>query len=114
MPNSTQSTESFWFLRRTPIWATRTSVRRDIILSQIRHKKNTPNRDSNPYLFDKMKENCENWHQFHSDDDPFIPLHEAERIRDGLGLSETYHMLPGRSHYFDYSPELLDAVLSLC
>ena len=29
--------------------------------------------ESNPYLFDKMKENCKNWHQFHSDDDPFIP-----------------------------------------
>jgi len=70
--------------------------------------------ESNPYLFDKMKDNCKNWHQFHSDDDPFIPLHEAEKIRDGLGISETYHMLPGRSHYFEYSPEVLDAVLSLC
>eukprot|EP00571_Detonula_confervacea_P017235 CAMPEP_0172311990 /NCGR_PEP_ID=MMETSP1058-20130122/16318_1 /TAXON_ID=83371 /ORGANISM="Detonula confervacea, Strain CCMP 353" /LENGTH=209 /DNA_ID=CAMNT_0013025327 /DNA_START=8 /DNA_END=637 /DNA_ORIENTATION=- len=70
--------------------------------------------ESNPYLFDDMKKNCKNWHQFHSDDDPFIPLHEAERIRDGLGLSDTYYMLKGRSHYFDYSPELLDAVFSLC
>ena len=70
--------------------------------------------ESNPYLFDEMKKNCKQWHQFHSDDDPFIPLHEAERIRDGLGLKDTYYMLPGRSHYFDYSPELLDAVLSLC
>lgn len=70
--------------------------------------------ESNPYLFAKMKENCARWVQFHSNDDPFIPLREAERVRDGLGLSETYCMLPGRSHYFDYSPELLDAVLSLC
>ena len=69
--------------------------------------------ESNPYLFSDMKINCKHWHQFHSDDDPFIPLHEAERIRDGLGLSDTYHMLPGRSHYFDYSPELLDVILSL-
>ena len=68
--------------------------------------------ETNPYLFDEMNKNCPLWHQFHSDDDPFIPLREAERIRDGLGLSDTYHMLPGRSHFFDYSPELLDAVLS--
>ena len=71
--------------------------------------------ETNPYLFNKMKENCKKWHQFHSDDDPFIPLHEAGRIRDGLGLSDdAYHMLPGRSHFFDFSPEILDAVLSLC
>lgn len=76
-------------------------------------KNGSGSEESNPYLFDDMKKNCENWHQFHSDDDPFIPLREAERIRDGLGLSDTYHMLPGRSHYFEYSPELLDAILSL-
>lgn len=72
--------------------------------------------EANPYLFGEMKKHCKNWHQFHSDDDPFIPLNEAERIRDGLGLitDTTYHMLPGRSHFFEYSPELLDAVLSLC
>lgn len=70
--------------------------------------------ETNPYLFDEMKENCKNWHQFHSDDDPFIPLHEAEKIRDGLGLSETYYMLPGRSHFFHYSPELLNVILSMC
>ena len=75
---------------------------------------NNEDGETNPYLFDDMKKNCNNWHQFHSDDDPFIPLYEAERIRDGLGLTDTYYMLPGRSHYFDYSPELLDAVLKLC
>ena len=70
--------------------------------------------ENNPYLFEEMRKNCENWRQFHSDDDPFIPLREAERIRDGLGLTDAYCMLPGRSHFFEYSPELLDAVLSLC
>lgn len=73
-----------------------------------------PQGTTNPYLFDDMKKNCNNWIQFHSDDDPFIPLREAEQIRDGLGLKDTYRMLPGRSHFFEYSPELLDAVLSLC
>ena len=69
--------------------------------------------ETNQYLFEQMRQNCPRWHQFHSNDDPFIPLDEAERIRDGLGLIDTYHMIPGRSHFFDYSPELLDAVLSL-
>jgi pimeloyl-ACP methyl ester carboxylesterase len=72
--------------------------------------------ESNPYQFDVMKANCPIWHQFHSDDDPFIPLREAERIRNGLGISSkdsTYHMLPGRSHFFDFSPELLEVVLDV-
>ena len=77
-------------------------------------QKNAEGGETNPYLFDEMKKNCKNWHQFHSDDDPFIPLKEAERIRVGLGLTDTYHMLPGRSHFFDYDDALLDAVLSLC
>ncbi|KAG7364746.1 serine hydrolase [Nitzschia inconspicua] len=70
--------------------------------------------EDNPYLFSKMKENCQKWYQFHSDDDPFIPLHEAEAIRDGLGLTDSYIMLPGRSHFFRFEPELLDVILSLC
>jgi hypothetical protein len=71
---------------------------------------------TNPYLFEAMKANCPIWHQFHSDNDPFIPLHEAERVRDGLGLSEddTYHMLAGRSHFFKPFPELLAVIESLC
>jgi uncharacterized protein len=70
--------------------------------------------EDNPYLFSKMKDNCPNWYQFHSDDDPFIPLHEAEAIRDGLGLTNSYKMLPGRSHFFKFELELLQVVLSLC
>jgi predicted alpha/beta hydrolase family esterase len=70
--------------------------------------------ETNPYQFEKMKKNCKNWIQFHSDDDPFIPLFEAEKIRDGLGLTDTYHMLPGRSHFFRFSDELLDSIVSLC
>lgn len=71
-------------------------------------------KESNPYRFDHMKENCKNWCQFHSDDDPFIPLREAERIRDGLALSDEYRMLPGRSHFFEYSSEILESVLDMC
>jgi hypothetical protein len=72
--------------------------------------------ESNHYLFEKMKENCKTWIQFHSDNDPFIPLFEAEQIRDGLGLSSDtgYRVLPGRSHFFEFFPELFDSVLSMC
>ena len=69
--------------------------------------------EQNPYLFERMRKNCKNWYQFHSDDDPFIPLREAELIRDGLGLSSTYVMLRGRSHFFEFSPEILNAVIEL-
>ncbi|KAL7449593.1 hypothetical protein ACHAWC_001644, partial [Mediolabrus comicus] len=72
--------------------------------------------NNNPYLFQDMLTNCkrENWYQFHSDDDPFIPLNEAERIRDGLGLSSTsYQMLPRHSHFFEYFDELLEAIMVL-
>jgi len=68
----------------------------------------------NPYKFDKMKTNCPIWYQFHSNNDPFIPLEEAEQIRDGLGLTDTYQMLPGRSHFFEYFPELIQVLSSLC
>lgn len=69
--------------------------------------------EDNSYLFDVMKGNCKHWWQFHSDDDPFIPLYEAEKIKGGLGLSTTYCMLPGRSHFFEFAPEILDTVLDL-
>jgi len=79
-------------------------------------KTNQNGEETNPYKFDKMKENCKLWHQFHSDDDPFIPVHEAKAIQNGLGLvdDDTFQLLPGRSHFFEYQPELLDCVLSVC
>jgi uncharacterized protein len=70
----------------------------------------------NPYQFDKMRQNCPQWFQFHSDNDPFIPLAEAERIRKGLDLviDKEYFMLPGRSHFFEPFPDLLETILKLC
>jgi len=72
--------------------------------------------EKNPYDFEAMRRNCPNWYQFHSDDDPFIPLAEAEQIRDGLGLSsERYFVLEGRSHFFSPPfPELVNAIERLC
>ena len=77
-------------------------------------QKGTGMPEDNPYEFAKMKANCKHWRQFHSDDDPFIPVHEAEAIRKGLGLTDTYYLLSGRSHFFEFQPELLQVVLSLC
>mmetsp|Transcript_28703 Transcript_28703/g.54192 ORF Transcript_28703/g.54192 Transcript_28703/m.54192 type:complete len:184 (-) Transcript_28703:21-572(-) len=68
----------------------------------------------NEYKFSEMRANCGIWHQFHSDDDPFIPLAEAEQIRHGLGLNDDeYHMLPGRSHFFEPFSELLETIKSI-
>lgn len=73
------------------------------------------NDTENRYNFAKMRENCPHWFQFHSNDDCFIPLHEAERIRDGLQLSEEEHCyLTGRSHFFEPPfPELLEVVTKM-
>jgi len=68
----------------------------------------------NPYDFSKMKMNCKTWHQFHSDDDPFIPVHEAQAIQKGLGLTDNFYLLSGRSHFFDFQQEILESVLSVC
>lgn len=73
----------------------------------------SPDGASNLYDFAAMKSHCSAWHQFHSNNDPFIPLREAEQIRDGLGLVDTYYMLPGRSHFFSPFPELLSVLLAM-
>jgi len=70
-------------------------------------------KETNPYEFSKMKSNCKTWHQFHSDDDPFIPVREAQAIQKGLDLTDTFYMLPGRSHFFEFQEEILDCVLSV-
>jgi predicted alpha/beta hydrolase family esterase len=73
------------------------------------------NETENLYDFAAMRANCPTWRQFHSDDDCFIPLAEALRVRDGLQLTpDEFALLPGRSHFF-YAPfnELLAAVVSV-
>jgi predicted alpha/beta hydrolase family esterase len=66
----------------------------------------------NMYDFSAMRRNCPRWHQLHSDNDCFIPLTDALRIRDGLQLSDAeFSLLPGRSHFFDYPfPEVVALV----
>jgi predicted alpha/beta hydrolase family esterase len=72
-------------------------------------------KESNLYCFSDMKKNCEYWYQLHSDDDPFIPVREAEAIRNGLSLrDDQYSLLFGRSHFFEFQPEILEAIESIC
>jgi hypothetical protein len=38
--------------------------------------------------------------QFHSDDDPFIPVAEAQHVARSLALGARFHLLSGCSHFF--------------
>ncbi len=38
--------------------------------------------------------------QFHSDDDPFIPVAEAQHVACSLALGPRFHLLSGCSHFF--------------
>ena len=58
-----------------------------------------------PWKWDAIKANTGFITQFHSDDDPFIPLSESDHVADNLGSD--YRVLKGRSHFFDYPfPEI--------
>jgi uncharacterized protein len=48
---------------------------------------------TNPWRFDLMRMNCSIWHQFHSDNDPFISVEEAERVKEGLGLRSSVNSI---------------------
>ena len=72
-----------------------------------------PQGDTNTYDFESMRSNCGVWHQFHSDDDPFIPVDEAKRIEKELRPT-CFHLLSGRSHFFEPFPELFEVVEMLC
>ena len=54
--------------------------------------------DDNPWLFDKMRENCEWILQYHSTDDPFIPRHEADFVAEAIGSE--YTCFEDKSHFF--------------
>eukprot|EP00729_Bicosta_minor_P003397 gene3397-8434_t len=53
-----------------------------------------------PWLWERQKANS-NWIlQFHSDNDPFIPVEEARHV--AANLDSEYYELAGKSHYFSY------------
>eukprot|EP00039_Didymoeca_costata_P033621 m.43280 g.43280 ORF g.43280 m.43280 type:complete len:201 (-) comp9962_c0_seq1:222-824(-) len=71
----------------------------------------SPDGKENQWKFEAMKENCSKIFQFHSNDDPFIPLDEARRVQKELVSEENYFEPPNRSHFFDYPfPELAKLV----
>ena len=67
----------------------------------------------NAYLFNEMKKICRYGIQFHSDDDP------SKSMKQNVSVPNCrYHryVLPviGSITFFEFQPELLDVILSLC
>ena len=64
---------------------------------------------AHPWQWDKIAANCGFIVQFHSDDDPFIPLSEARHVAEHV--RSEYHELSGRSHFFSPPfPELVSVL----
>lgn len=71
-----------------------------------------------PWDFASMRQNTKGFlHQFHSDDDPLIPISEAKYVSEHLkaedspGLATfTYQELHGHSHFFEPFEELLQVI----
>mmetsp|Transcript_24107 Transcript_24107/g.24363 ORF Transcript_24107/g.24363 Transcript_24107/m.24363 type:complete len:219 (+) Transcript_24107:70-726(+) len=57
---------------------------------------------SRPWNYATIKQNAQWILQFHSDNDPFIPRHEADHVAKSLDLIEgvEYYCYPDKSHYF--------------
>lgn len=73
------------------------------------------NETENLYDFKAMKRNCPQWYQFHSTDDCFIPMHEANRIATELDLKipSEYKIFSDRNHFFQPPfPELIEVIRS--
>lgn len=65
-----------------------------------------------PWRWEKMRSNAGasggNIAVLHSDNDPFIPLHEAQHVASCLEVP--LRVVPGRSHFFKPCEELIEAV----
>mmetsp|Transcript_26737 Transcript_26737/g.91105 ORF Transcript_26737/g.91105 Transcript_26737/m.91105 type:complete len:204 (-) Transcript_26737:319-930(-) len=65
-----------------------------------------------PWDWAAIRRNAGSIHQWHGDDDPFIPLAEARHVAENL--DSAYAELPGRSHFFSPPfPELAAAVAAV-
>ena len=68
-----------------------------------------------PWNWNSMLSNVEFIHQFHSSDDPLIPVAEARYVAEQLkNPIHTYDELTGFSHFFEPFQALLDAVDRYC
>ena len=64
------------------------------------------------WKWDQIRENSGgNIVVLHSDNDPFIPLEEAQHVADNLNVPLT--VKAGRSHFFDPGEDLLEACLAV-
>jgi predicted alpha/beta hydrolase family esterase len=67
-----------------------------------------------PWQWDKIKANAGKFGimQCHSENDPFIPMHEAEHV--ATNLESDFRKYPDRSHFFDIESidDLLDEVVA--
>ncbi|KAJ1446187.1 Alpha/Beta hydrolase protein [Pelagophyceae sp. CCMP2097] len=64
---------------------------------------------SRKWEWDKIQSNCKWAVQFHSDDDPFIPAHEADHVASNI--KSEYHFFEKRSHFFSPPfPELVEVL----
>ena len=62
-----------------------------------------------PWQWDDIKRNARgNIVQLHSDNDPFIPLREAQHIAEQVGSD--LRVCAGRSHFFEPGEDLVEAV----
>ena len=63
------------------------------------------------WQWERMRENARgNIIVLHSDNDPFIPLSEAQHVADSLQVPLT--VKPGRSHFFSPGEDLFEAVMA--
>ena len=63
-----------------------------------------------PWEWSKIRENAAgNIVVLHSDDDPFIPVSEAQFVADSLQVP--LHVKPGRSHFFSEGDDLVQACM---
>jgi len=56
---------------------------------------------SRPWLWDKIRSNCEFVIQYHSNNDCFIPVEEARHVAENL--QSDYFELQNKNHYFTYA-----------
>ena len=64
---------------------------------------------SRPWLWDRIKSNAGWLVQFHSRDDPFIPVEESRHVAASLGTE--YYEFDGYSHFFEPFDELINELM---
>jgi pimeloyl-ACP methyl ester carboxylesterase len=70
---------------------------------------------SAPWQWEKIKANSGFIVQYHGEDDPFIPVHEARFVAKQLNLNSEYHEEPEKNHYLSQDfQDLVDLIEYQC